>query len=165
MPAVTRRVGPFILDAATYRLTRDGAPIALSPKAIDLLFLFAERPGLLLTKDAIFTELWPDVTVTDNALTQVVSEIREALDDQPASPRFVETVPRRGYRFVAEVAPSQDAGRDAPAPGVRAIAIKPFTNVTGDRDLTWLCTGLAETIAWFREPKHLAAYKADTYNL
>ena len=150
VPAVTRRFGPFVLDAATYRLTRDGAPIALSPKALDLLFLFAERPGLLLTKDAIFTELWPDVTVTDNALTQVVSEIREALDDQPASPRFVETVPRRGYRFVADVVvPSGDAGpgREAPASGVRVIAIKPFTNVTGDKDLTWLSTGIAETIA------------------
>ena len=150
MPAVTRRFGPFVLDAATYRLTRDGAPIALSPKALDLLFLFADRPGLLLTKDAIFNELWPDVTVTDNALTQVVSEIREALDDQPASPRFVETVPRRGYRFVAEVAaPSESAGpgREAPASGVRVIAIKPFTNVTGDTDLMWLSTGIAETIA------------------
>ncbi len=148
MPRVTRRFGPFVLDAATYRLTRDGAPIALSPKALDLLFLFAERPGLLLTKDAIFTELWPDVTVTDNALTQVVSELREALDDQPASPKFVETVPRRGYRFVADVAAAPDApARETPASGVRAIAIKPFTNVTGDKDLMWLCAGLAETIA------------------
>lgn len=144
---MTRRFGPFILDAATYRLTRDGAPISLSPKALDLLFLFAERPGLLLTKDAIFTELWPDVTVTDNALTQVVSEVREALDDEPASPRFVETVPRRGYRFVAEVIAAQDAGREAPAAGVRVIGIKPFTNVTGDKDLLWLATGIAETIA------------------
>lgn len=148
MPRASRRFGPFVLDAATYRLTRDGAPVALSPKALDLLFLFADRPGLLLTKDAIFTELWPDVTVTDNALTQVVSEIREALDDQPASPRFVETVPRRGYRFVAEVASAPEAAiREAPASGVRAIAIKPFTNVTGDKDLMWLCAGLAETIA------------------
>jgi DNA-binding winged helix-turn-helix (wHTH) protein/tetratricopeptide (TPR) repeat protein len=148
MPAVvTRRFGPFVLDAATYRLTREGAPIALSPKALDLLFLFADRPGLLLTKDAIFNELWPDVTVTDNALTQVVSEIREALDDQPASPRFVETVPRRGYRFVADVASAAEPGREAPAAGVRVIAIKPFTNVTGDKELTWLSTGIAETIA------------------
>jgi DNA-binding winged helix-turn-helix (wHTH) protein/tetratricopeptide (TPR) repeat protein len=148
VPRLTRRFGPFILDAATYRLTRDGAPITLSPKALDLLFLFADRPGLLHTKDAIFTELWPDVTVTDNALTQVVSEIREALGDQPASPQFVETVPRRGYRFVAEVVSPEAAGaRETPAAGVRSIAIKPFTNVTGDKDLTWLCTGIAETIA------------------
>jgi DNA-binding winged helix-turn-helix (wHTH) protein/tetratricopeptide (TPR) repeat protein len=142
-----RRFGPFVLDPATYRLTRDGAPMALSPKALDLLFLFAERPGLLLTKDAIFTELWPDVTVTDNALTQVVSEIREALGDQPASPQFVETVPRRGYRFIAEVVAPQEPGRPAPASGVRAIAIKPFANVTGDADLAWLSAGIAETIA------------------
>src|SRR5215831_7103148 len=102
-PAPSVRFGPFTADPAGYRLLKGETPIPLSPKALDLLLLFAGRPGLLFTKDDILKALWPDVAVTDNALTQVVSELRQALGDDPARPRYVETVPRRGYRFVATV--------------------------------------------------------------
>ena len=152
-PQASYRFGPFVLDAPAYRLVREGEPLGLSPKALDLLFLFASRPGALLTKDAILAELWPDVAVTDNALTQVVSEIRQALGDQPAAPRYVETVPRRGYRFVADVdcLDTGDARADnGPAAAVpaarRSIAVLSFANLSGDRELAWLSAGLAETI-------------------
>lgn len=152
-PAASYRFGPFVLDASAYRLVREAEPLSLSPKALDLLFLFAGRPGALFTKDAILAELWPDVAVTDNALTQVVSEVRQALGDVPAAPRYVETVPRRGYRFVADVdrLPPADAGvgggLPADAPAVRrSIAVLPFTNLSNDRELAWLSSGLAETI-------------------
>ncbi len=92
-------------------------PVALSPKALDLLILFVSKPGALFTKDDILNTLWRDVAVTDNALTQVVSELRQALGDDPASPRFIETVPRRGYRFVADVTIAAPTGvTAAPAP-------------------------------------------------
>ena len=100
MPTTSYRVGPYSLDGAAYRLLKGADPLDLSPKALDLLFLFAERPGTLVTKDDMLRALWPDVAVTDNAITQVVSELRQALGDEPASPRYVETVPRRGYRFI-----------------------------------------------------------------
>src|SRR5262245_24807976 len=103
------RFGPFVVDPASYRLLKDGAPIALSPKALDLLLLFASRPATLVTKDDILKALWPDVAVTDNALTQVVSELRQALSDNPATPAYIETVPRRGYRFIAAVERHQEA--------------------------------------------------------
>lgn len=61
------------------------------------------RPGVLFTKDEIFNTLWPDVTVTDNALTQVISELRQALGDKPNAPVYIETVPRRGYRWLSPV--------------------------------------------------------------
>jgi DNA-binding winged helix-turn-helix (wHTH) protein/Tfp pilus assembly protein PilF len=102
MPAVYH-FGQFSIDTAGYRLMQRDKPIALSPKALDLLIMFADRPSALLTKDEILTNLWRDVAVTDNALTQVISELRHALGDDPSSPSFIQTVPRRGYRFVAEV--------------------------------------------------------------
>lgn len=61
------------------------------------------EPGVLFTKDEIFDRLWPDVTVTDNALTQVISELRFAMGDKPGSAVYIETVPRRGYRWIAPV--------------------------------------------------------------
>lgn len=97
------RFGPFVLDQRAYLLTGEAGTVELSPKAIDLLLLLVNEPGVLFTKDGIFERLWPDVTVTDNALTQVISELRQALGDKPSSPKFIETVARRGYRWIAPV--------------------------------------------------------------
>lgn len=104
MPAY--EFGPFRLDTAAYRLTRDGEPVEASPRQLDLLAYFAARPTQLVTRDELFDALWSDVTVTDNALTQLVSELRHTLGDPSGSPRYVQTVARRGYRFVASVASS-----------------------------------------------------------
>ncbi len=97
------KFGPFLLDQRAYLLTGTAGTVELSPKAIDLLLLLVNEPGVLFTKDGIFDRLWPDVTVTDNALTQVVSELRQALGDKPGAPQFIETVARRGYRWIAAV--------------------------------------------------------------
>ncbi len=75
----------------------------LSPKGTDLLLMLVRQPGVLFTKDQIFDTLWADVTVTENALTQVISELRFALGDSPSKPVFIQTVPRRGYRWAADV--------------------------------------------------------------
>lgn len=156
MSSSSYRVGPFSLDGSAYRLLKGADPIDLSPKALDLLFLFAERPGTLVTKDHLLQALWPGVAVTDNAITQVVSELRQALDDEPASPRYVETVPRRGYRFIgnvqalAPVASSATASAGGPAsstaPKLRSIAVLDFANVAGDPEVAWLSAGIAETV-------------------
>ena len=98
--------GPFCLDTTAYRLTRDGAVVDASPRQLDLLAYFASRPSQLVTRDELFKALWPDVTVSDNALTQLVSELRHTLGDPSVSPRYVQTVARRGYRFVAPVVPA-----------------------------------------------------------
>ena len=84
--AATYRFGPFVLDGSSYRLARDGEPIAISPKIIDLLLYLAARPSTLVSKDELFKALWPDVAVTDNALTQAISELRQALGDDPVKP-------------------------------------------------------------------------------
>src|SRR5918994_5021825 len=104
MPApASFRFGPFTLDTGAYRLLRSGEPVSLSPKIIDLLHHLVGRPSTLVTKDELFKVLWPDVAVTDNALTQAVSELRQALGDDPSKPTYIQTVARRGYRFIATV--------------------------------------------------------------
>lgn len=140
------RFGPFVIDRASYRLTRDGEPLELSPKALDLLFLFAERPGTLVTKDDMLAALWPGLAVTDNALTQVVSDVRQALGDDPLKPRFVQTVPRRGYRFVGEIAAVRPDPVPSNRPAARAIAVADFVNVAKDGGVAWLSAGIAETL-------------------
>jgi DNA-binding winged helix-turn-helix (wHTH) protein len=113
------RFGSFVVDTESYRLLKDGAALPLSPKALDLLILFLNRPQALVTKDDMLEALWPGVAVTDNALTQVVSELRQALGDRPAAPAFIQTVPRRGYRFVAVIDASP---AESVAPGPDGVA-------------------------------------------
>src|SRR5215213_9665874 len=142
MMVASYRFGPFTVDAGTYRLTRDGQVIPLSPKIIDLLLYLAARQSALVPKDELFSALWPDVAVTDNALTQAVSELRQALGDDPSKPTYVQTVARRGYRFIgtveslvagaAPVAVAVEAERPRDQPP--AIAVLDFTNVSTDRE-------------------------------
>lgn len=150
--------GPFHFDGAAYRLQADGRPVPLSPRVMDLLRLLASRPAELVTRDDIVRELWPDVAVTDNAITQAVSELRQALGDPAASPRYVQTVPRRGYRFIAPVQTS--SGTPTPAAltltrdddarsgsgGRRVAAVADFENLSGLAADDWMTAGIAETV-------------------
>jgi len=148
MTHATFRFGTFRLDTAAYQLTKDGQALDLPPKVIDLLALLISQPASLVTKDAILARLWPDVAVTDNAITQVVSELRQALGDDSAAPTFVQTVPRRGYRFIAEVQEiSPPLSESAPAATMvkrrRTIAVSDFQNVNHGQDVGWLASGIA----------------------
>ena len=153
---MTYRFGPFTLDPGAYRLLHDGHVIPLSPKIIDLLLYLVARPSVLVSKDELFKALWPDVAVTDNALTQAVSELRQALGDDPSKPAYIQTVARRGYRFIAPVSsgapaqtPTAPASSTPPNPSLDpqpAIAVLDFANVSGDRELAWLSSGIAETV-------------------
>jgi len=115
---VIYRFADFTLDPAGFRLHRHGDVVPLSPKIFDLLLYLVARPATVVSKDELFDALWPDVAVTDNALTQAVSELRQALGDDAASPAFVQTVARRGYRFIAAVQHGEAApARSADAAG------------------------------------------------
>ncbi len=95
--------GDFRLEPAERRLTRDGAVVEVSGRYLDALLLLARQPGELITKDRFMAEVWRGVPVTDEALTQCIRSLRKALGDRAGNPRFIETVPRHGYRFLAEV--------------------------------------------------------------
>ena len=126
---VTYRFGPYTLDPAAYRLLRDAEVIQLSPKIIDLLLYLVARQPALVSKEDLFKALWPDVAVTDNALTQAVSELRQALGDDPSKPTYVQTVARRGYRFIAPVTTT------APAAVVRTVGVERRGDAASQRSI------------------------------
>ena len=93
----------FRLDSSQKVLLRDGKPIALTPKVFDTLEVLLENAGQLLEKDELMLKIWDDHFVEEGNLTANVKMLRKALGDNAAEPQFIETVPRRGYRFIAEV--------------------------------------------------------------
>jgi DNA-binding winged helix-turn-helix (wHTH) protein/TolB-like protein len=95
--------GPFHLDPSERQLTRAGQVMPLTPKVFDTLLLFVENSNLLLTKDEMIRRLWPDSFVEEGNLAQNVSMLRRALGEQPNGKPYIETVPKRGYRFAVEV--------------------------------------------------------------
>lgn len=123
--------GDFRLDPAERRLTRDGAVVEISGRYFDALVLLARHTGELVTKDRFMAEVWRGVPVTDEALTQCIRTLRKALGDQAGRPRFIETVPRHGYRFLAEVrAGERRAGQgDKPAERKAAPRWSPWFDV------------------------------------
>jgi Tol biopolymer transport system component/DNA-binding winged helix-turn-helix (wHTH) protein len=98
----------YVLDLDAYRLERGGVPVALEPKALNLLAVLVQRPGHLFTKQEIFDLVWPGTAVTDHALTRIVAQIRRALGDEAREARFLETVPTRGYRWIHPVETHDD---------------------------------------------------------
>lgn len=97
------RFGGFRLDLSDERLWSEDSEIALGSKAFALLAFLAQRANRLVTKQELLDAIWPDTYVSDAVLKVAVAEIRRALDDSAQSPRFVQTVHRRGYRFIGEV--------------------------------------------------------------
>ena len=98
------RFGRFELDEANARFLRDGTPVALAPTPFALLCALARQPGSLRTKHALLDEVWGHQFVSDSVLKTAVSDLRMLLDDDARKPRFIETVSRRGYRFIASAA-------------------------------------------------------------
>jgi DNA-binding winged helix-turn-helix (wHTH) protein len=91
----------FELDEANARLLRDGRAVAVAPTPFSLLCVLARQPGALLVKDALLDAVWGHQFVTESVLKTAISDLRTVLGDNPRQPRFIETVPRRGYRFIA----------------------------------------------------------------
>jgi DNA-binding winged helix-turn-helix (wHTH) protein/TolB-like protein/Flp pilus assembly protein TadD len=111
--------GPFLLDIRERRLLRDGKVVPLTLKAFDLLQVLVENQGHLLQKDELLRRVWPDAAVEENNLTVTISALRKALDEGPTDRLYIETVPRRGYRFVADFTAGPAPVPQAPVPGER----------------------------------------------
>ena len=108
------RFDHFILDPGERQLRHGDAPVELNARYLDALVLLVRERGRLVCKDRFFDEVWKGVPVTDEALTQCIKTLRRQLGDKAASPRFIETVPKHGYRFIAPVEtenPTADAAR------------------------------------------------------
>jgi len=108
------RFGTFELDPVAGQLMMEGRPVRLPPQPFKLLWLLASRRGQLLTREQIRQALWADDTFIDfdQGVNFAIKQVREALKDDAESPRYIQTVPKRGYRFIAPV----DAAKPAAAP-------------------------------------------------
>ena len=95
--------GPFRLDVDERLLMRDGRITPLPPKVFDTLLVLVENSGRVVSKDELMESLWPDTFVEESNLTQNISQLRRALGDGTAEAQYIETIPKRGYRFVAGV--------------------------------------------------------------
>ena len=109
---------PYRLDQRAGRLLRGGQAVSLRPKAWALLSYLAERPGLLVTKEDLHGAVWGDTVVSDDTLTHTLAELRHALRDDARTPRFIETVHRRGVRFIASLRDAQGQGQAVPSDAV-----------------------------------------------
>ena len=96
------RFGPFQYDAEQRLLLRDGEIVPLVPKAIDTLHVLLERRGRVVEKSELMKLVWPDTTVEDVGLARNISILRKALGDEGGESEYIETIPRRGYRFAVE---------------------------------------------------------------
>jgi adenylate cyclase len=151
------RFGPFELDAAEYRLLRDGVEVPLQLKAFETLCILVERAGRLLTKDELLRQLWPGTIVEENNLNKNISHLRKALGECPSGLSYIETVPRVGYRFAAQVEQVSAAGPTLvlahevqippPAPPKRkSVAVLYFENLSGEREDEYFRDGMTEDV-------------------
>jgi TolB-like protein/DNA-binding winged helix-turn-helix (wHTH) protein/Tfp pilus assembly protein PilF len=124
--------GPFRLNKPERLLLRNGEAVPLTPKAFDLLVALVERPGHLLEKDLLLKSVWHDSFVEENNLADNISRLRKVLGDGETGRRLIETVPKRGYRFVAEV---KELTGESPAPVTGEIGLLQTTAANPRRSL------------------------------
>ena len=124
------RFGDFVLDVPQKRLQQaDGSVVELTPRVFAALLLLVERAGLLVERQTLLDRVWPGLVVGENSLSQVIVTLRRTLGDDAQGSRFIQTVPRKGFRFVAAVIPVAPARRamesPAPAPVEAAATVVP----------------------------------------
>jgi len=145
------RFEDFLLDVADRRLLRGSDTVELNGRYLDALTLLVREQGRLVTKDRFLDEVWRGVPVTDEALTQCIRTLRRQLGDDAAAPRFIETVPKHGYRFIAAVKPVEGAQpQPSPnrAPSSRSFVLTAVAGTLGSGIagvLGGLCYGLIST--------------------
>ena len=104
------RIGEWWADRAANELGRAGESVRIEPKAMEVLMLLAEHGDRVVSREELLNAVWPGVVVGDEALTQSVIKLRRALGDDPRTPSYIETIPKRGYRLIAPVAKQRRHG-------------------------------------------------------
>jgi transcriptional activator of cad operon len=115
------RLGPWRVDPACNQISRDGASIRLDSRVMRLLQCLASRPGAVLSIDELLDQAWPGIVVTPDSVYQAIASLRRSLGDDPRQPIYIVTVPRLGYRLVAEVGESGWVEASAPAAAIAPL--------------------------------------------
>jgi TolB-like protein len=147
--------GSFRLDPEAEILFSGAEPVQLGRRAVALLHALVVRPGVPLSKDALIEAAWPGLVVEESNLTVQIAALRRVLGEEPGGERWIETLPRRGYRFVGPVAQqdvaSAPAAYNGAAPSLTvpdkpSIAVLPFQNMSGDPEQEYFADGMVEDI-------------------
>src|SRR6266700_6389857 len=113
--------GNFRCDPREHLLLCDGQPVSLSPKSFEILVVLIQNQGRLLTKDELMQQVWPDSFVEEANLTVNISALRKVLGGTPGGQQYIETVPKRGYRFVAPVTEHRNDSKPGPSALTSAV--------------------------------------------
>lgn len=149
--------GSFCLNQAEQQLLRNDKPVRLAPKAFDVLLVLIQNKGSLVTKEKLLEEVWPDAFVEEANLSVNIASLRKALEEGNATCQCIETVPKRGYRFVADVSelPYEDTAvlatpylvkNQDDREGLNSVAVLPFENEGCGPAGEYLSAGLMESI-------------------
>ena len=147
--------GPFRLDAAEGILFRGAEPVTLGRRGVALLQLLVERAGTPISKDMLIESGWPGLAVGDSNLTVQIAALRRLFAEESDGKKWIETLPRRGYRYIGPAVSKQDsdaAPPDAPPvatlalPDKASLAVLPFTNMSGDPEQDYFADGIVEDI-------------------
>jgi TolB-like protein len=146
--------GPFRLDTSAGILFRGADPLPVGGRAVAVLRALIERPGVPVSKDALMQAAWPGLAVEEGNLTVQIAALRRVLGEEPGADRWIETLPRRGYRFVGSVVAPNEAvlpmpARAEPAPQLSdrpSIAVLPFQNMSEAPDQDYFADGMVEEI-------------------
>jgi TolB-like protein/tetratricopeptide (TPR) repeat protein len=169
-PAPVYRFGPFVLDVGDRSLKRDGVSISLTPKLFDLLVMLVSNAGRLVEKDELLQSVWPDVAVEEGNLNKGIFSLRQLLG-QGGEELYIETVPKRGYRFTPAVTSGTEPKASEPSAATEAvplensIAVLPFTDMSAARDQEFFCEGISEEIisALGRDPNVRVASSTSSF--
>ena len=135
------RFGPYEADVHAGELRKGGLRIRLRAKSFDVLVCLLEHPGELVTREELQHRLWPEGVFVefDNSLNSAVNRLRGALQDRSHRPKYIETLPRRGYRFIAPVEQFQSSSS-------RTLAVLPFANLSGDSETEYFADGITDAL-------------------
>src|SRR5687768_13981220 len=140
------RFGSFEFDVRLRELRKGQTRIRLQEQPFEILRMMLERPGDVVTREELQRRLWPDGTFVDfeHSLNAAVKRLRAALGDDADNPRFVETLPRRGYRFIGHTRTPDEAGTEAAADAIPRVAVLPFTTLSQTAAQEYFTDGLTE---------------------
>ena len=137
----------FRLIPSERLLLRNGGAVPLTHKVFDILLLLVRNSGQLIEKQEMLHAVWPQQFVEEHNLTVSMSALRKALGETHDKHEYIETVPKHGYRFIANVREiSGDRDPEASLSGIHSLAVLPFVNVGADRSAEYLCDGITESI-------------------